>query len=64
MTNKQIILDYDEYLQISGWAKKYLEVLEYAKIPLIMIENHRLDKDTSHLYLKGILRKLGDDNAD
>lgn len=61
--NKHIVLDYDEYLQISGWAQKYTEVLEYAQIPLNMLKEHRLDKDTSHLYLKGILRKLGDNNA-
>lgn len=61
--SKQIIIDYDEYLRMSGWAQKYLEILEYAKIPLNMLEEHRLDKDTSYLYLKGILRKLGDDNA-
>ena len=62
--SKHIILDYDEYLRMSGWAQKYLEISEYAKIPLNMLEGHRLDKDTSYLYLKGILRKLGDDNAD
>ena len=62
--SKHIILDYDEYLRMSGWAQKYLEISEYAKIPLNMLEEHRLDKDTSYLYLKGILRKLGDDNAD
>ena len=58
LSKTQIIIDYDEYLHISGWAQKYAEVLEYAQIPLNMLEEHRLDKDTSHLYLKGILRKL------
>lgn len=53
-------MDYDEYLRVSGWAQKYLEVLEYAKIPLNMLKEHRLDKDTSYLHLKGILRKLGE----
>lgn len=64
MSKKQIIIDYDEYLQISGWADKYQEILEYAKIPLMLLEQNQLNKDTSYLHLHGILRKIGNENAD
>ena len=63
LSKTQIIIDYDEYLHISGWAQKYSEILEYVQIPLMLLEQHQLDKDTSYLYLKGILRKIGNENA-
>ena len=58
--NKHIILDYEEYLEISGWAQKYLEIREYLDLPLKLFEKDLINEENAGIYLRQLLRKVKD----